>query len=41
VLFVVPPSLEDHNRNAQPADQVLRVVEQTTIYLRNFGALDL
>lgn len=39
VLFVVPPSLEDHNRNAEPADQVLRVLEQTTIYLRNFGAL--
>jgi len=40
VLFVVPPSLEDHNRNGEPADQVLRVIEQTTVYLRNLGLLD-
>jgi prepilin-type N-terminal cleavage/methylation domain-containing protein len=37
---VVPPSLEDHNRSADPADKLLRRVQQTTVYLRNFGALD-
>lgn len=35
-----PPSLEDHNRSGEPADQIRRAVEQTTVYLRNFGALD-
>jgi prepilin-type N-terminal cleavage/methylation domain-containing protein len=40
VLTVKPPSLEDHNRNGEQADQVLRVIEQTTVYLRNLGLLD-
>jgi len=36
----IPSSLEDHNRSGEPADRVLRVVKQTTVYLRNFAALD-
>ena len=36
----IPPSLEDHNRSFAAADQVLRKVEQTTVYLRNFGVFD-
>ena len=39
-LSLVPPSLEDHNRSAEPADTSPRAVEQTTVFLRNFGALD-
>ena len=35
-----PPSLEDHNRSLEATDQVLRKVEQTTVYLRNFGVFD-
>jgi prepilin-type N-terminal cleavage/methylation domain-containing protein len=35
----IPPTLEDHDRSGQPGDRVLRVVEQTTVYLRNFGVL--
>lgn len=35
-----PPSLEDHDRSAEPGDRILRRVQQTTVYLRNFGALD-
>jgi len=34
-----PASLEDHDRSNDPADQYLRGVEGTTIYLRNFGVL--
>lgn len=40
VQSVIPPSLEDHNRSIEPADKLLRVVEQTTVYLRNLGLLD-
>ncbi|MEW6682432.1 MAG: prepilin-type N-terminal cleavage/methylation domain-containing protein [Nitrospirota bacterium] len=35
----VPPSLEDHDRSGQPADQFLRQIDQTTVYLRNYGTL--
>ena len=34
-----PPSLEDHDRSGETADHFLRGVEETTVYLRNFGAL--
>ncbi len=36
----VPPSLEDRDRSGEAADQILREVQQTTVYLRNLGALD-
>jgi len=35
----IPPNLEDHNRGAEVPDQFLRRVEQTTVYLRNYGVL--
>ena len=35
----IPPNLEDHNRGAEAPDQFLRRVEQTTVYLRNYGVL--
>lgn len=36
----IPPSLEDHDRSNEPADQFLRRVQRTTVYLRNLGVLD-
>ena len=39
-LAKVPPSLEDRDRSGEVADRRVRRIQQTTVFLRNFGALD-